>query len=104
MFDRRWAAVTFERVRQRVRNEFHASGKGAMYDLFCAHVDGSELSYSEIGTRLGISEAAVKSAAHRLRQRLREVLWEEVAHTVASPEDVSSELRRIVTLAAAEGV
>jgi len=32
---------------------------------------------------------------HRLRKRYREILREEVAQTVASPEDVDEELRAL---------
>ena len=42
-----------------------------------------------------LSEGAVKVAAHRLRQRYRELLREEVAHTVAAPDDVEGELSQL---------
>jgi RNA polymerase sigma-70 factor (ECF subfamily) len=104
LFDRRWAAITFDRVRERVRAEFHASGRGALHDLLCVHDGERELSYQEIAARLGLTEKAVKSAAHRLRQRLRDALWEEVAQTVASAQEIPTELRELVVLAAAEGI
>jgi len=34
-------------------------------------------------------------AAHRLRQRYRELLREEIAHTVAGPEEVEEELKHL---------
>jgi RNA polymerase sigma-70 factor (ECF subfamily) len=102
LFDRHWAAITLNRVRERIRSEFQAGGKEMMYDLLSAHADGREMSYEEIAGRLDTTEAAVKSTAHRLRQRLREVLWEEVAHTVSSPQELQLELRALVGLAAAE--
>ncbi len=37
----------------------------------------------------------VKAAAHRLRQRYRELLREEIANTVASPEEAQEELRHL---------
>jgi RNA polymerase sigma-70 factor (ECF subfamily) len=104
LFDRRWAATTFRRVRERVRNDFLKSGKGPLYDLLTAHGEERELSYEEIAERLGMTVTAVKSAAHRLRGRLREILWEEVAHTVTSPQDMNTELRAFVALAGAEGL
>ena len=42
-----------------------------------------------------MSEGAVKVAAHRLRQRYRELLREEIANTVAGPEEVEEELRQL---------
>ena len=40
--------------------------------------------YREIAARLGMSEAAVKVAAHRVRARLKGLIREEVLQTVAS--------------------
>jgi RNA polymerase sigma-70 factor (ECF subfamily) len=40
-----------------------------------------------------MSEAAVKTAAHRLRGRFRESLRAEIAETVSTPEDVDDEIR-----------
>jgi len=104
LYDRRWAATTVNRARQRVRAEFQEGGKGSLHDLLSDPVDGRELSYEEIAGRLDTTESAVKSTAHRLRQRFRQVLWEEVAQTVASPQDMDAELRALASLAAQEGL
>lgn len=104
LFDRRWAAMTVSRARLQVRTEFHQDGKGGIYDLLTQHEEGTELSYEEIAGQLTTTVSAVKSAAFRLRRRLREVLWEEIAQTVASPQDMESELRNIAQLAAQEGL
>jgi len=40
-----------------------------------------------------MSEAAVKVAVHRLRQRYCELLRAEIADTVASPDEVEEEIR-----------
>ena len=42
-------------------------------------------SQAEIAREFGMTENAVKQAFHRLRQRYRQLLREEVAHTVATP-------------------
>jgi RNA polymerase sigma-70 factor (ECF subfamily) len=47
-----------------------------------------------------MSESAVKVAVHRLRERYRERLKTEVAHTVACPGDVDDELRHLVRVLA----
>jgi RNA polymerase sigma factor (sigma-70 family) len=67
LFNRRWAMTTLTRVRERVRDEFHAAGKAPLHELLHAHSEGEELSYEEIARRLGTTESAVKSAAHHLR-------------------------------------
>jgi RNA polymerase sigma-70 factor (ECF subfamily) len=48
---------------------------------------------AQLATELGMTEGAVKIAAHRLRQRYREVLCEQVAQTVSTPEEVDDEIR-----------
>jgi RNA polymerase sigma-70 factor (ECF subfamily) len=43
-----------------------------------------------------MSEVAVKVAVHRLRRRYREVLREEIAHTVADPAEIDEEIRHLL--------
>jgi RNA polymerase sigma-70 factor (ECF subfamily) len=45
---------------------------------------------------LGLTEGAVKVAVHRLRQRFRELLREEVAQTVDGAEQVDDEMRYLI--------
>ena len=49
--------------------------------------------HRQIAARLGITEGAAKVAVHRLRRRCREILREEIAQTVAGPEEIDEELR-----------
>jgi RNA polymerase sigma-70 factor (ECF subfamily) len=44
-----------------------------------------------------MTENAVKQAFHRLRQRYRKLLHEEIAHTVAVPGDIDDELRHFIS-------
>ena len=60
--------------------------------------DAALEAYASIGTRLGMSETAVKTAAHRLRQRLGELIQEEVKQTVGTREDWQEELRYLIEL------
>jgi len=48
--------------------------------------------------RLGMTEGALKVTVHRLRQRYRELLREEVAHTVAAVHEIDEELRYLVAV------
>jgi protein-tyrosine-phosphatase len=47
---------------------------------------------------VGLTEGALKVAVRRLRQRYRELLRAEVAHTVAQPEEVDHELRHLIAV------
>ena len=49
-------------------------------------------SYAEVGSKLGMSESAVKVTVHRLRLRYRELLRLEIANTVSGPEAIKDEI------------
>jgi hypothetical protein len=57
--------------------------------------DREGLPYPQLAERLGLSEGAVRVTVHRLRQRYRELLRAEIAHTTASPEEVDAEMRHL---------
>jgi RNA polymerase sigma-70 factor (ECF subfamily) len=54
----------------------------------------------EIAEELDTSEAAVKKAAQRLRQRYRDVLCAHIAATVSSPEEIDEEIRHLFSVLA----
>jgi RNA polymerase sigma factor (sigma-70 family) len=100
LFEQNWASVLLERVLMSLRAEQEGSGKGRHFDALKIFLTGekSERSYAEIGAGLEMSEAAVKVAVHRLRERYRELLRAEIANTVANPGEVEDELRYLLTV------
>jgi RNA polymerase sigma-70 factor (ECF subfamily) len=61
------------------------------------------VSYSTFARILGLQEAAVKNLVHRLRERYRALLREEVAETVGGANEIDDELRYLcAALSAAE--
>lgn len=98
-FERRCALALLERVLATLRDECAHRGREQLFDKLKDTLVGeaSESSYQQIAAELGSSPGAVKVAAHRLRRRYRELLREEIAQTVASPEDVEDELRMLLT-------
>ncbi|MCW5554532.1 MAG: sigma-70 family RNA polymerase sigma factor [Verrucomicrobiae bacterium] len=95
LYERRWALDLLDRVLNRLREEFVGSGKAVLFDRLqgCLLGERPTETYAQLGSQLGLSETAVKVTVHRLRQRYRELLREEVAHTVMRPEEVDDELR-----------
>ena len=100
IFDRRWAQSVMARALSRLRQEYVAGGKGELFDQLKDIQPGEhgESSYAEIGARLGLAVGTVKSAVHRLRRRHREILREEIAQTVARPEEIDEEIRNLLTV------
>jgi RNA polymerase sigma-70 factor (ECF subfamily) len=95
LFERRWALTLLEQALARLRQEFTASGKEQLFEALKGTLtgDGSSEPYERIGRDLGLSEAAVKTAAHRLRRRYQELLRAEVSQTVTSSAEVEDEIR-----------
>ena len=48
--------------------------------------------------RLGVTEPALKAVVYRLRCRYGELFREEIAHTVARPEEVVEEIRHLLAV------
>jgi len=98
IYDRRWALMLLETVLARLAGEQSAAGKQEVFAQLKGYLweEAREASYAETAAQLNMTEGAVKVAVHRLRRRLRDLLREEVAQTVASGEEVDEELRHLI--------
>lgn len=94
IFDRRWALTLLERVLTQLREQYRSNGKETLFLRLqgCLSGEGSRTPYAELAREMGMSEAAIKVAVHRLRQRCGELLREEIAQTVADQADIDEEL------------
>lgn len=94
LFERQWVVVLLDQVMNRLRNEYVESGRSRLFEYLeaCLTREDTALPYSEIAAELSLTEAAVKMAMQRLRARYRTILREEIAKTVASPNEVEAEL------------
>src|SRR5262249_55454840 len=97
VYERRWALTLLEQAPTRLRQEFAGPGKEQLFEALKGTLtgDGAAEPYARIGRDVGLSEQAVKTAAHRLRRRYQELIRAEVAQTVTSPEEVDDELRNL---------
>ncbi len=95
IFDRAWAVQLLELVVGRLRNEFADKGKAAEFDALQVYLAGkhADASYDRTAAAMGLSAAAVRQAAHRMRKRYRELLRAEVAETVATEDEIDDEIR-----------
>jgi RNA polymerase sigma-70 factor (ECF subfamily) len=102
LFERRWALTLLETVMQRLRTEYEDSGRAALFAAlrFAITGDKNAVPYTTLAAELGMTGEAVRVAVHRLRRRYREVLREEIGHTVADESEIADELnslRRILS-------
>ncbi len=94
LFERRWALTLLERVLERLGNRYAEQGKRELFENLKVFLTAPETAglLAERAARLGMTEGALKVVVHRLRRRYRELLKEEIAETVAAPEEMTDEL------------
>jgi RNA polymerase sigma-70 factor (ECF subfamily) len=95
IFLRRWALTLLERTLHALRQEHAESGKLRMFEACKAFLTGEHdaPSMRSVAEELDMSEGAVKVAVHRLRQKYREQLRNQIGQTVASADEIDDELR-----------
>jgi len=100
LFERQWATAILEQVLVRLRDEYTAAGKKALFEQLqnCLPGAHSEIRYGELAVAFGMKQAAVRMATHRLRRRYGQLLRAEIAATVSSPEEIDEELRYLIGL------
>src|SRR5438105_4546278 len=104
LFDLRWAATVVEQALRRLREECESQGRLRAFETLrgCLAAEREDVSYSALSSTLGVPEATVKRLVHRLRQRYRSLLRDEVAETVADPAEVDDEIRHLCGVLAAD--
>jgi RNA polymerase sigma-70 factor (ECF subfamily) len=95
LYDHEWAVALLERVMERLQGEYAAKERLRHFEALKLFLAGSPRgsAYANAARTLGISEATVKVAAHRMRRRYRELLRAEIAQTVENPAEIDEEIR-----------
>jgi RNA polymerase sigma factor (sigma-70 family) len=98
LFDRRWATTLLKLVLDELRRQLITEGKVKFFDRVKGHLAGeeSELSHRELSAAVGMSEAALKVAIHRLRRRYGKLIRQHIGQTVGSPAEVEDELKHLL--------
>ena len=98
-FDRAWALALLATVTTRLRSEHLAAGRTVLFEALSPSLAGrrADVAHDALAAKLGLSEPAIRVALHRMRQRYRQLLREEIAHTVACPDEIDDELRLLLT-------
>lgn len=100
VYEQHWVATLFEAAHGRLEAEYAASGRRELFGRlrqFPAFAQ-ADIHFREAAAQFDMSEGALKSAVHRMRERYRELLAEEVAHTVADPAELKPEIRHLLDL------
>src|SRR5581483_3068555 len=100
IYERRWALTVLEKVLARLGDEYRGGGNALLFEQLKKLLgdEPDRPSQADIASELAMTENAVKQSFHRLRRRYRELLHEEISHTVIAPGDVEDELRHLVAV------
>ena len=97
-FDREWAVTLLARALGRLEQVLEGEGKADHFAVLKPWLttEADEQPQAVAAGHLGLSEAAVKVAIHRLRARFRGVVRAELAATLVMPEQVDEELGHLM--------
>ena len=102
IYERRWALSVLDQVLARLGDEYRAVSPAAagLFDRLQKSLtdEPDRPSPTDTAREFGMTESAVRQASYRLRQRYRQLLREEIAHTVIAAGDVEDELRHLVAV------
>jgi RNA polymerase sigma-70 factor (ECF subfamily) len=100
IYERRWALSVLDQVMARLRDEYRAGGNIQLFDRLQKSLtdEPDRPSPADTAREFGMTEGAVRQASYRLRQRYRQLLREEIAHTVMLPGDIEDELRHLIVV------
>jgi RNA polymerase sigma factor (sigma-70 family) len=98
LYDRQWAMTLLDRALSRLEAEHQRLGKTTEFAVLSPALtaERGDISYATLAAQLDLSETATRMAVHRLRKRFRQVFREEIAQTVAKPDEVEAEIRHLV--------
>ena len=102
IFEWHWALRLLDQVMNQLCAEFARDGKTELFETLTPCLVGERTAqpYAALASKLGTTEGSVKVGVHRLRQRYRQLLREEIARTVAKPEEIEEELRHLFAVLA----
>ena len=96
-FDRRWSRVLLARAFQRLEAEQAALGRAADFALLREFIGAppAEGEYEQLAQQLGATQNNLAVTVRRLRGRCRELVMEEILHTVHTRSEAEEELRAL---------
>jgi RNA polymerase sigma-70 factor (ECF subfamily) len=97
LYEKHWALSLLERVLERLRADFLHTGSAALFEKLKPHLwqDEAAVPYERLAGVHRMSEGALRVTVYRLRLKYREILRDEIAQTVASPDEVDDEIRHL---------
>jgi RNA polymerase sigma factor (sigma-70 family) len=103
IYEKRWAATLLEQVLVRLREESAHAVRLELFDQLKSHLWGEDEAtpYAQLAPHFNMTVSAIKVTVHRLRQRYRDMLREEIAQTVADAAEVDDEIQYLLRVTSA---
>jgi DNA-directed RNA polymerase specialized sigma24 family protein len=96
LFEARWVVALIDAALLRLRSEFQAQGNEQLFAALQPFLVGEEeASYQQVADNFDLTLGGLKTKIHRMRSRYRELVRDEVARTVATPDQIDEELRSL---------
>ncbi len=101
LYQRRWALTLLEHALQVLKQECHDAGKSDQFASLRPLLGFSRETtpdYAALAARLGCKESVLRTRVFRLRQRWREILFEQVSLTLEDPtaDEIKAELSELL--------
>lgn len=98
-YERDWAMTVLTRSLDGLKAGLQAEGRAERFeDLKPFLLEEEDADYTQVATKLGMSVGAARTAVSRLRDRFRDLLVEEISHTVDTPEEVEAEINYLISV------
>lgn len=96
-FNRLWTLTVVDRARRRLADEARSGGREGMFDALSGFLMEAPDThdYADVARALDLKPNTVAVHVHRLRQRLRELIRDELADTVCDAESLDAEMRAL---------
>jgi len=97
LYDREWAITLLGRIMERLQQKFQQRQQESQFETFKQFLIGERQTgdYRVAAEHLKMTEDAVRQHVSRMRKEYRNLLREEIAETVSSPEEVEDEIRKL---------
>ena len=97
VFERGWVIAVLDAAMMRLRAEAAQAGKSAMFDRLSEFLSErpDEAEYERAAAALNMRRNTVAVAVHRLRNRLRDLVRDELKQTTTGREELAAELREL---------
>jgi RNA polymerase sigma-70 factor (ECF subfamily) len=100
LYEKRWAETLLQRVLDRLRGEWEKKDMARDFDDLKLFLVGKQAggTFAAAAARAGVTEASLKWAVHKLRQRYRELVRDEIAQTVSTADEIDDEIRYLFSV------